>query len=231
MVKAPVRQGSRERRASYSDSAYRELKRRILENELSVGEQYLEQEIAELLSMSRTPIREALVRLANEGLVEIRPRHGMRVRAISLEDVREIYEILTALESAAAALAARGGLSEEDVASLRTAVADMDEALASDDRVAWAAADERFHRLLVELSRNERLKVLVATFMDQSHRLRMTTLRLRPKPTTSNEDHRAVIEAIVRGDADAARRIHRQHRQRSGKMLIGLLESHGLTRL
>lgn len=226
-----VQQRARGKRSSYSDSAYRELRRRILENELPVGEQYLEQEVAELLKMSRTPIREALVRLANEGLVEIRPRHGMRVRPISIEDVREIYELLTALESSAAGLAARRGLSDKDIDALMTAVADMDKALDADDRQSWAQADERFHRLLVELGGNDRLEVLVGTFMDQSHRLRMTTLQLRPKPTTSNEDHRAVIEAIVRGDADAARRIHRQHRERSGAMLIGLLEQHGLTRL
>jgi len=218
-------------RQSFSDSAYRELKRRILENEFSIGEQYLEQEIAGLLNMSRTPIREALVRLANEGLVEIRPRHGMRVKAISLKDVGEIYEILTALESSAAALATEKGLPDAAVTNLRQAVANMDSALEADDLSGWAAADERFHRLLVELSGNERLQVLVGTFMDQSHRLRMLTLRLRPKPTASNIDHRAVIDAIVKGDADSARRLHRQHREKSGRMLIGLLETHGLTKL
>ena len=97
-------------RESFAERAYRELKRRILDNRLTVGTQYMEQEVAELLSMSRTPTREALIRLANEGLVEIRPRHGMRIKPISLRDMREIYEVITALEASAAALAARDGL-------------------------------------------------------------------------------------------------------------------------
>ena len=107
----------------------------------------------------------------------------------------------------------------------------MDRSLEIDDLKAWADADERFHRLLVQLSGNQRLVAIVGAFMDQSHRLRMLTLRLRPKPTGSNEDHRAVIEAIVHGDADSARRTHRMHREQSGRMLIGLLSTHGLNKL
>ena len=70
-------------RIPFAEQAYNELKRKILENILPAGSQFLEQEIAEQLSMSRTPTREAMVRLANEGLVEVRPRHGMRVLPIS----------------------------------------------------------------------------------------------------------------------------------------------------
>ena len=218
-------------RESFAERAYRELKRRILDNRLTVGTQYMEQEVAELLSMSRTPTREALIRLANEGLVEIRPRHGMRIKPISLRDMREIYEVITALEASAAALAARDGLTADQIDALHRAVADMDRALQHDDLESWAEADERFHRLLVEYSDNERLIALVRTFVDQSHRVRMLTLRLRPRPSTSNQDHRAVIEAIARGDADAARRLHRTHREKSGRMLIELLQTQGLTQL
>src|ERR1035437_1266105 len=65
-------------RAPLAEQAYREIKRRILDNEFSPGTTILEQELALLLRMSRTPVREAAVRLAEEGLVEVRPRHGMR---------------------------------------------------------------------------------------------------------------------------------------------------------
>lgn len=224
----PLKKGRRE---SFSDRAYWQLKQRILENELPIGQQYMEQELAELLDMSRTPIREALIRLANEGLVEVRPRHGMRVKPISMGDMREICQVLTSLESTAAALAAQQSLSDQAVSGLREAVREMDDALERDDLNGWASADERFHRLLVELSGNQRLIDLVGTFIDQSHRFRMLTLRLRPKPVESNLDHRAVLEAIVKGDAEAARRLHRKHRERSGSMLVTLLESHGLNNI
>ena len=135
-------------RRLFTDEAYEILKRRILDNEWPAGHLALEQELAEELGMSRTPIREALIRLEKEGLVEVRPRHGMRVLGISAEDMEEIYEILTCLESMAAELVARHGLTDEQRTELNTAVNDMDTALAQDDLETWAKADERFHRLL-----------------------------------------------------------------------------------
>ncbi len=214
---------------SLPDRAYREIKRRILENEMPSGTIMLESELADLLDMSRTPVREALIRLSNEGMVEVRPRHGMRVLPVSKEDMIEIYDILTALESQAAELVAKRGLSEQELAELTKAVDEMDDALGRDDLTAWANADERFHLLLVEFCGNKRLTNMVNTFWDQSHRVRLLTLRLRPKPTGSNDDHRAVVAAIARKDADAARDLHRQHRLKSGAMLVEILEKHGLS--
>lgn len=85
--------------------------------------------------------------------------------------------------------------------------------------------------LLVEHCGNRRLQSLVGTFWDQAHRVRMLTLRLRPKPVQSNADHKAVVEAIVGRDPEAARRLHRMHRVRSAETLIGILETYGLTQL
>jgi DNA-binding GntR family transcriptional regulator len=213
------------------ERAYREIKRRILENEMPAGYQAVEQEVADLLGLSRTPTREALVRLAGEGLVELRPRHGMRVLPVSARDMREIYEVLTALESAAAELVARRGLPAEELDRLEEAVSDMDAALARGDLKGWADADERFHLLLVELCGNRRLRAQVVTSWEQAHRARMSTLRLRPKPTRSNLDHRAVVDAIRARDPERAREIHREHRVRHGEMLVRLLEDHGLAAL
>ncbi len=212
------------KRESLSGRAYRELKKLILNNRLTLGYQYMENEVAELLQMSRTPTREALLRLANEGLVEIRPRHGMRVKPISVDDIREIYQVLTSLESCAAELAARRGLTGKEVGALTHAVNEMEQALETDELEAWAEADSKFHRLLVQYSNNQRLVSLVDTFIVQSHRVRMLTLRMRPRPKSSNDDHLRVVEAIKRGDGDAARQIHRMHREKSGQMLIELLE-------
>lgn len=223
--------GLQGRRSSYSDQAHNLLRRKILDNEISAGFQATEQEIAEALGMSRTPVREALVRLANEGLVEVRPRHGMRVLPVSGEDMHEIYEILTGLETVAAESVARMGLSDAQAARLEQAVVDMDESLGRDDLRAWAEADERFHMLLVDFCGNRRLRSLVGTYWDQAHRVRMITLKLRPKPTKSSEDHADLLDALRRRDGEAARRIHRKHREGSGEMLIKILETHGLTAL
>jgi DNA-binding GntR family transcriptional regulator len=218
-------------RQPYSSAAYELLKQRILDNEMTAGFQATEHELAEALGMSRTPVREAMIRLANEGLIEIRPRHGLRVLPVSARDMCEIYDILTALESTAAELLARRGLGTEQDAALDAAVTEMDTALTKDDLLAWAQADERFHMLLVDFCGNRRLKALVGNMWGQAHRVRMVTLRLRPRPTQSNADHREVVDAIRRRDPEAARRVHHNHRLRAGEILVGLLESHGLTHL
>lgn len=211
-------------RESSADRAYREMKRRILGNEMLPGTQVLEGELAASLGLSRTPVREAMIRLAEDGLVEVRPRHGMRVLPISATDMAEIYLILTELEAAAARIVADKGVGRADLAALEGAVRDMDVALKADDLDAWAAADERFHKMLVELSGNRRIVAVVNMFWDQAHRARMATLRIRPKPVNSNKDHAAVVAAIRRRDADAAYTLHRQHRVRATQMLAELIE-------
>jgi len=195
------------------------------------GEMFTEEQLASMLKMSRTPAREAMLRLAQDGLVEVRPRHGMRIKPVSVADIREIYEVLTGLESTAAALAAQRQDQGDSIGRLREAIAEMNLALEHNDRRRWASADERFHTLLVEASGNSRIAELVQTFFGQSHRVRMLTLFLRPKPINSNRDHEAVVKAIAAHDAERARDFHYLHRQRSGQMLVELLVRHGLTQL
>ncbi len=218
-------------RTNQADIAYARLKRLILDGTLPAGAQMLEQEAAMRLDMSRTPVREAMVRLRQDGMVEIRPRHGMRVLPVSAADMAEIYAVLTALEGAAAELVARRGITARQLGQLRAAVADMKKALDADDLIAWAAADETFHLRLVELSGNARLIQMVGQLWDQAHRARMLTLRLRPKPIHSVVEHGALVEAIAAGDPAAAKAIHEDHRRRAGAMLVDLLGRLGLTQL
>ncbi len=225
--KAPEESGETEdialHRLPQTQRAYRELRRRILDNEMPPNAHYLEQELADVLGMSRTPVREALIRLSDERLVEIRPRHGARILPVSVDDMREIYEMMTELEALAVRKLAERGLSRRELRMLEQAVADMDHALARDDLRAWARRDEMFHALLVDLTGNSRLSQVVATFRDQAHRARMQTLKLRPKPVNSNRDHAAVVEAIRQRDPETAAATHRQHRQKAGAMLLSLL--------
>jgi DNA-binding GntR family transcriptional regulator len=214
-------------RISNAEKAYRALKELILSNQLPAGSQLLEQEAALRLGMSRTPVREAMIRLEQDGVAEIRPRHGMRVLPVLANDMREIYEVLTSLESTAAESVARRGVSNSELAALQSAVSDMDAALAIDDLEAWAAADQRFHSLLVEFTRNQRLQQIVTQLGEQAHRARMLTLRLRPKPIGSNHDHAMLVEAIAARDPERARSIHHDHRAKAGIVLVELLEKLG----
>jgi DNA-binding GntR family transcriptional regulator len=207
-------------RLSQTQRAYLGIRRRILDNEMPPNTQYLERELAAELKMSRTPVREALIRLSGEGLVEVRPRHGIRILPVSVRDVQEIYELLAELESMAARMLAERGIPHEDLARLEQAVREMEAALARDDLAAWAHHDETFHSLLVDFSRNSRLSQIAGVLRAQAYRVRMQTLRLRPKPTGSNREHAAIVEAIRQRDGEAAAAVNRRHRQQAGAILL-----------
>jgi len=209
---------------SLVEVAYRTMRQRVIDNVWSPGYRALEQELALELGMSRTPVREALLRLQNEGLVEVIPRHGMRVLPVSADDMRDIYEMLTALEAMAAELAVRRRPSKAQLKPLVDAARDMERALKADDLDAWAAADESFHRYLVELSGNRLFIEAAQNCSDRAHRARSVTLRLRPKPTHSTREHMDVVEKIRAGDARAAFETHRAHRERGARELLAILE-------
>ncbi len=218
-------------RGSLVDDAYRALRKRILDNSYPPGYQALEQSLATELGISRTPVREALIRLHKEGLVEVIPRHGMRVLPISPTDMKEIYEILSALESMAAELLATRKPADAELAPLERASRDMERALRADDLDAWAEADERFHRQLIELAGNHLLAQAVLNFWDRAHRVRRLTLRLRPKPVDSTREHTALVERIRAGDPKGANEVNRAHRERASRELLAILERYRLQHL
>lgn len=205
------------------------LREMVISNKLLPGSNHLEAELAEMLGMSRTPVREAAIILEGQGLVEVRPRRGIRILPISPKDMEEIYSILTELESLAAHDLAVKGLSEDELNELRSHIDEMEQALGHDDRQLWAQVDDRFHRRLIQLAGNRRLESIVSTYSDQVHRARLLTLYIRPAPHKSNADHRALVEAIAAGKADEAREIHRQHRIKAKELMIELIASHGFS--
>ena len=211
-------------RGSRVNNAYGAIRRRILDNVYPPGQQVLEGTLAGELGVSRTPVREALIRLSNEGLVEVVPRHGMRVLPVSPHDMREIYVVITALESAAAEMLASRRPSEAELRPLVDATRDMTRALKSDDLDAWATADERFHQRLIELAGNRTLVDAVARLGDRMHRARMFTLRLRPKPVISTREHVVMLERIRAGDNKGVVRVYRAHRERASRELLEIFE-------
>lgn len=231
MTRTMAADGTRTARSSLTEEAYRRIKQEILENQMPPGFQALEPDLAKRLNMSRTPVREAVIRLQDEGLVEVVPRRGMRVLPVSLDDMREIYEVLVCVEAEAANLFAARNPGKKEIAPLEAAVAAMEAALDRDDLEAWAEADDRFHLALVNGCGNRRLATIAMTYQNQVHRARMFTLRLREKPTRSTADHKEQIAAIAAGDAVKARRSYRHHRELAAKQLLQLLQTFRLHNL
>ena len=207
------------------------LKDMILSNQLQAGSSHLEAELASLLGMSRTPVREATLTLEAQGLVSVIPRHGVKILSISPKDMTEIYQVLTELECLSAELAATKNHPDEEFFVAETAIRDMEKALENEDLEAWAIADDKFHSELVRLGENQRVINIFDMYTDQVKRARMATLRLRPIPTKSNEDHRKVLETIRSGQSEVAVKVHKEHRIQAGQMLVNLLEKFGLSNL
>lgn len=210
---------------SRADQAHDRLRHEIRSNRMPPGYQATEPEIALRLGMSRTPVREALIRLEAEGLVQLIPRHGARVLPIHADDMREIYDILTALEPEAAAQLAARRPTAHALAPLEKATRDMEDALTRSDLDTWAEADDRFHLALLDLHGNRRLTNIVTALYDQAHRARIFTMRLRAKPHQSTKDHRAILDHLLSGDAEATRAAFRQHRQRAATELLAILQT------
>lgn len=213
------------------DKVYHTIKQCIMENRLKSSVSYLETELADRLGVSRTPVREAALQLERDGFVKVRPRHGITVLPIAVQDMREIYQIQAELEPLAVALAARRGLSHAEFTPLVDCITKMETALEQDDLNTWAHADDIFHNLVVSYSQNRRLARMISQFRDQVHRARMATLHLRPKPLQSNVDHELLVRHLRNRDEAAARDVHHRHLTRAGTMLIELLEKNGLDNL
>ncbi len=218
-------------KSSRVEAAYERLKDEIRTNRMPPGFQAPEPEIAIRLGMSRTPVREALIRLEAEGLVELIPRRGVRVLPIRAEDMREIYQILTSLEPDAAARYAETNPGEAELAPLEQATAEMEAALESEDLDTWAEADDRFHQILLDLQGNRRLKDFVRALYDQAHRARVVTMRMRGPPHRSTQEHREILNYLRAGDGDSVRRLFKQHRTRSAEELLAILEKYKLGQL
>ena len=214
-------------------AAYQALRNAIRSNVFPPGYQAAENEIARQLGMSRTPVHEAMARLQEDGLVRILPKKGIIIRALSPADIEEIYEVIIALEGAAAARIA--GFPEPErltvAEALRQATQEMDDALKTNDLQAWAAADEVFHETLVERSGNSRLRRMAGTVADQLHRARMFTLNLRPLPAASSAEHAAIVKAIETGNKDVASDAARIHRNHARDQLLPLIERLNLRNL
>jgi len=213
------------------DSAYDRLKDEILRGILPPGYQAPEPDIANRLGMSRTPVREALIRLEAERLVDLIPRRGARVVAISQKDFREIFEILAALEGLAANAAAHIDTSSDPLQDIHRVMEDAETALLAKDISTWSQLDDTFHRLVAGLSENERLTNEICGLLDQVFRANAVLLRLNNAPAARETTHRMIVDAIAAGEAEQAAELAKTHRLSGLKTMNVLLANSGLSQV
>ena len=189
---------------------YDHLRAEILEGRLEPGTELIEVALAEQLGVSRGPLREAIGRLAAEGLVTVSPRRGAVVRSLSKEEFLELYQVREALERKAVQLAVPRLADEqfEELAALNEAM----EAHARKNEVeAFFEANLAFHARLLEASGNGKLQELYRQLLGQLGRYRFRSLTLRGNLQRSVSEHKAILRAAKRGDAERAARLMAEH--------------------
>ncbi len=195
-----------------ADRAYIQLRDRIVTLALAPGTALREDALMDELELGRTPLREAVKRLALEGLVEVRPRSGTYVTEVEASDIVHIAEVRAELEAQAARLAAKRlqGPLREAAADL---LADIDAVQASSGVEATMALDERVHRFVWEAAGNPYLADALERFWALSLRIWHLVLDHVPALPHAVHEQRAVIEAVLDGDARRAGARMRQHVQ------------------
>lgn len=194
---------------------FERLRRSILEGEYGPKERLIEEQLAERLGVSRTPIRQALTMLEAEGLVEIVPNKGAMVCSFSVEDVWDIYDLRAVLEGHAARRGA-GRIREDEVERLRS-LADEMEGLAGrypdheEETRRLVVLNQEFHGTIVAASRNKRLAVLLRRTVEIPLMFKAFYWYGPHERTISNHYHRQILGALESGDADRAEIVMREH--------------------
>ncbi len=199
--------------ATIAEKAYSAIRERVLSGEYPAGSRLREEELAEAVGVSRTPVREALRRLDAEGVVEFVPNRGAKVAVWSRQDLEEIFSLRALLEGYGARLAA----SKMEPAELEelAALADQMETIArrgiEGHYDQMALLNGRFHRLVVEAARNRRLATLVGSIVELP--LQQRTLRRYSDEdlTRSMRQHRELIDALAAGDTKWAEAVMQAH--------------------
>jgi DNA-binding GntR family transcriptional regulator len=202
---------------------YDHLREEILSGSLTPGAELSEVALAESLGVSRGPIREAIGRLASEGLVTVRPRRGAVVSSLSTEEFVELYQVREALELLAVKLAVPR-LRPEDITVLQALIDEMSARAERNEVEAFFEANSAFHLRLAEASGNVKLLELYEQLVAQLGRYRLRSLTLRGNLERSVAEHAAILRAAKRGDAERAAHLMSEHIRVPQRSLNGLTD-------
>jgi phosphonate utilization transcriptional regulator len=188
----------------------KELERMILSGDLASGAKLNEAALAEMLGVSRGPVREAFRSLEESGLVRQEKNCGVFVRQISVEEADEIYEVRAALdELVGRKLAAT--ITPQQVKELHTLLDKMDKMVEKKNVDAYSAMNLEFHDLLVRQAGNQKLLLTYRRLVNELNLYRRNALAQQGTLPVSTREHREIIDKIASGNVDAAGAIMRQH--------------------
>lgn len=204
-----------------SEAVFRSLCNALRSGAYRPGDRLREEEVAQRLKVSRTPVREALGRLLAKGFVEPAGGRGLVVRSLGMSDVLELYAMREILEGAAARLAAQHASPSEV-----EALADLESAFEAraGHPAEMARLNRAFHEMIFRSARNRYLDSALQELQDGIALLGTTTFSLGGRPETAAAEHRALVEAIAARDADRAESLARAHIREALRARLKLLQ-------
>ncbi len=204
-------------------SIYRRVQALIESGDILAGERLDERALADGMGISRTPLREAIGKLAEKGVLEYRPYKGNFVRTLTAKQASDIYDVRSVLEGLAVRLAVPR-LTDEDVMSIKAILNDIQAALARNDMVEYSAADQRFHDFIIRLAANESLSEALDRLRSQIHVMRVfancdpqvveRTARERPR----------IISALEARDTALSIQLMKEHIDGVRRAMVAQLE-------
>ena len=192
------------------DVVFNTLRDAILTGKLLPGERLMENQLADKLGVSRTPVREALRMLELENLVELVPRKGAQVLDMSEKDIVDILEVRSALEGLATSLACKK-MKREDLQKLKAMEADFEQAVSERNVERFVEINEEFHDAIFESTENVKLIQMFRNLRIQLYRYRMAHAKQDSVMTTIVAHHRSIIRAIENRDSEEGSTVAHSH--------------------
>jgi DNA-binding GntR family transcriptional regulator len=192
-----------------------EIRSGIKEGRYVPGQRLVEADLSKVLSVSRGPIREAIRRLASEGIIEIAHNRGAMIRKLTRHDVISLYQVREVMEGLSAKLTAERISNSNHRKSLDKFLAELNDMSRSEDYASFADHNERFHSELVKISENAELSKLISQLQISLFHLQFRLLLDQKVILQSIKDHENILKAILAGDEAAAERAMRRHIRRT----------------
>ena len=206
------------------DAVFETLREAILKGVPSPGQHLMEMQLAYQLGVSRTPVREAIRMLELEGLVNMVPRKGARVAAISEKSLCDVLEVRRALEELSVRLACTR-MEREDLEKLDSINQQFIRACQGDDVVQIARIDESFHAVIYEAADNAKLLQLLNQMQNQMYRYRIEYIKMKERRQILVEEHKKIIHSLARRDADVAAEATRTHIAHQEQYVMSVIQS------
>jgi DNA-binding GntR family transcriptional regulator len=207
-----------EMQQSVVERLFDRMRQQIVEGRFAPGQRLVESDLTDQFGISRGPLREAVRRLAAEGLVDITHNRGARVKRLSREEVVALYEVREVMEGLAARLAAERASAVERK-SIKAVFDEMARVLKNNDVRSYVTLNTRFHTAILSAARNPALESAITRLQTPVLRVQFEALMTLDVVGESFEEHRSIAEAIVDKDGERAEKLMRHHVRRSREMI------------